>query len=507
MRGADATRASRATRATRATRISLLFSFAEKYAALLLSTAGAMAIARLLTPAEIGVYAIGAVLAGLAQVVRDFGVGPWLIQEQQLTSDKLRAALGTSLAVAWLLAAVVALASGPLARFYHEPRLEGVLQLLAFNFLLIPFSSLTLACLRRQMRFSAIFMINTAHGVAQLLCSVSLAWLGFSYLSLAWATLAGTVAALLTSLAFRPRGLPWLPGRRGIARLLSFGALSTGGGMIDEIGVAAPDLIVGKLLGVAEVGMFGKASGVLGVFNQLVTSAISPVILPLFAAHSRAGADVKQAYLTTASCMSALAWPFFGFLAVMAPSIVRLLYGPQWDAAVPLIRIMCGGSALYSLFSMARYLLVATGQVKAQARLDALAVPPRLLLLLLLAPWGLSGVAWAVVGGALVRSWLTFRCLARHTGMRWQELLTAVWRSAVVALACVAGALACQAGQPRHPAGLLLPLVWAALLSAALWLAAILLCRHELAQECRAAARQGLDWLLRRPRAAPEGHQ
>ena len=185
-------------------RLSFLFSFGERYTSLLVNTVGAMVLARLLTPAEVGVYAVGAVLVGLAQVLRDFGVGTYVIQEKQLDQEKLRAALSTSMLVAWLLAALVLAASGPAARFYDEPRLRTVMQLLAINFVLIPFSAVALPYLRRQMRFKAIFAINASQCVAQVLCSIVMAALGFGYLSLAWGAVAGAAAALLASLCCRP---------------------------------------------------------------------------------------------------------------------------------------------------------------------------------------------------------------------------------------------------------------------------------------------------------------
>lgn len=263
--------------------------------------------------------------------------------------------------------------------------------------------------------------------------------------------------------------------------ILRFGTLATAGGVVDEIGVAAPDLLIGKLIGMAEVGMFGKATGVLNIFNQLITSAISPVVFPLYAAHAREGRDLKRAYLRTVSYMAALAWPFFGFLGVTAPAVLRVLYGPQWDAAAPLIRIMCVSSAFYSMFSMARYLLVAMGQVKAQAQLDGLAVPVRVVAVLLAAPLGLAWVAWAVVLGALFRSAVTYWYLATLAGIRWPDLLAAVRRSAPVAALCTAAPLATQAWSPAGSA--LLPLLAAALASALLWLGSMLLFRHELAVE------------------------
>ncbi|HEU4375150.1 MAG TPA: oligosaccharide flippase family protein, partial [Telluria sp.] len=70
------------------TRVSLLFSFVEKYVLVLLSLASGMIISRLLTPAQTGIYSVAAVLLGVAQVLRDFGVGQYLVQERELNQAK-----------------------------------------------------------------------------------------------------------------------------------------------------------------------------------------------------------------------------------------------------------------------------------------------------------------------------------------------------------------------------------------------------------------------------------
>lgn len=476
-------------------RLSFLLSFAEKYTLLVLNTIGAMVLARLLTPAEVGVYAVGAVLVGLVQVLRDFGVGAYVIQAPVLDAQQLRAALGVSIIVAWTLALLVAALSFPASQFYREPGVKTVLQMLSINLLLIPFSAIALPYLRRQMRFSAIFAINVSQCVVQLLCSIVLAMRGWGYLSLAWGAVAGALATLLGTAICRPAALPWLPSWRGMRQIFAFGWYSTAGTLVDEAGVAAPDLIVGRMTGLAALGVYGKAMGVINVFNQLVTAAISPVIFPLLAKQARQGEDLRQVYLTTASYMTALAWPFFGFVALMAPALVRVLYGDQWDAAVPVIRVICLGSALYSLFSMARYVFVAMGEVKAQARLDAMAVPVRVVAVLVAAPFGLVWVGWAVVVGAVFRSWLTYLCLRRLTRMRLAELLDAVKRSAAVAALSLAGvAVALSLRPDALTAGHLLLTAGVGFL---LWLLAIHYVRHELAVECTLATRRALALLNR----------
>ncbi|MGV7206264.1 oligosaccharide flippase family protein [Oxalobacteraceae bacterium A2-2] len=465
--------------AARALRLSLGYSFAEKYTGLVLNLAGAMLLSRMLTPDQIGVYSIAAVLAGMAQVLRDLGVGQYLVQARVLDRATLRAALGVSLAVAWLLAVLLAAAAPLLAACYHEPRLAPALQLLAANFLMIPFSAVTLACLRRALRFHAVYAVNTSYALAQLGCGVFLAWRGYGYLSLPCAALAATVASTLVCACLRPAELSWLPGWRGGRHILRFGGYAAAGALVDEAGVAAPDLIVGKLIGVAEAAMFGKAVGVLNMFNQLVTSAVAPVLLPLFALRARQGSGLSEAYLHTAACMTGVAWPFFAVVAVAAPELVRMLYGTQWDRAIPLIRIMCCSSALYSMFSMARYLLLAQGQVRAQARLDALAVLFRVAVLLLAAPWGLEWVAAAVVAGAVFRSALTLSCLRRLAQLRFGDLLGACVCSGVAGLACLAAALLAHTWR--------WPLAAMAAAAALAWLAALFASGHLLAGECRKA--------------------
>lgn len=468
------------------TRVSLLFSFIEKYVLVLLSLAGGMIISRLLTPAQTGIYSVAAVLLGVAQVLRDFGVGQYLVQERELNQAKLRAVLGASFLFAWPLAALIAALGAPLGRFYREPALAPLLQLLSVNFILLPFSSVILPMLRREMRFGAICAINLSHGLCGVLVSVTLAWHGFGFMSMAWGSVAATSAALLVSLWLSPPQMPWLPARAGIGEVIVFGAFATGGNLIDEAGTAAPDLVIGKMVGMDAVGIFSKALGVLAVFHKAITNAVTPVVYPLYAEHVRGGDDVRDIYLRTVSYMTAFAWPFFACVAVMALPILRLLYGEQWDAAAPLIRIMCFSSAIYSMSSMSRYFLVAIGQVRAQARLDAKTVAIRILLLIVAAPFGLDAVAWAIVGATVFRVTITMRCLTQLGGISVAQVAGASSKGLLLTAISVLAPASALTLSPNSPA----IAVIAGVASVLLWLAGIVLVRHPLIEELDLARRK-----------------
>jgi O-antigen/teichoic acid export membrane protein len=240
------------------------------------------------------------------------------------------------------------------------------------------------------------------------------------------------------------------------------------------------------MIGMDSVGMFGRAMAVLAVFHKAVTNAVTPVVYPLYAEHARGGDDVRDIYLRTVSYMTAFAWPFFACVGVMALPILRLLYGEQWDAAAPLIRVMCFSSAIYSMSSMSRYFLVAIGEVRAQAQLDGMTVPVRIALLILAAPFGLNAVAWAVVGATLFRVTITMRCLTRLGGISVAQVAAASSKGLLLTAISVLAPASALTLSPDAPA--IAALAGGA--SVLLWLAGIVLIRHPLIDELNLARRK-----------------
>ena len=75
-------------------RASLLFSFADRYGNLVINIISTVALARLLSPVETGLYSIAAGLINIAQSFREFGISTYILQERDLTREKLASATG-----------------------------------------------------------------------------------------------------------------------------------------------------------------------------------------------------------------------------------------------------------------------------------------------------------------------------------------------------------------------------------------------------------------------------
>src|SRR5436190_3511040 len=101
-------------------RVALGISFVERYALIVLALLLYVLVARLLTPSEIGIYSVTAAVVGIAQVIREFGVGTYLIQEKNLSQERLETALGVSMVSGAAMFVAMMLAAPWVAYFFAD---------------------------------------------------------------------------------------------------------------------------------------------------------------------------------------------------------------------------------------------------------------------------------------------------------------------------------------------------------------------------------------------------
>jgi lipopolysaccharide exporter len=353
-------------------RRSLFFALAERYLLLLLQLASFIVLARLLTPEDIGLYSVASAVIGLAQVVRDFGVGSYLIQEKELTPERVRTAFTITLLIAVVLFAVTQLAAYQVALFYRDPRLERVLLLLSINFLIIPLNSTNMALMRRDMQFGKLMSMNVVATLAGTGTSITLAALGQGYISLVWAALVNTATVAITGSIVRRGGFWHWPTLREWRRVFYFGSRATLASIITEIAMNINDLVIGRVLGFSAVGILSRAQGVMNLFHRDVMGAVRSVALPAFAKAHREGADLEILHTRSITAVTAFSWPFYGFLGLFPLESLRLLFGHQWDAAAHLVPVFCLAGAVASCWNLILPMLTASGRINLTVRAEIL---------------------------------------------------------------------------------------------------------------------------------------
>ncbi len=465
------------------TRRSLFFSFLDRYASLLIAVVSSMAIARTLTPTEIGVFSVTMVLLMFVATVRDMGAGQYLVQEKDLTTERIRAVWAVQLGLGLLLAGLVLLASYPVAVFYDEPRMRNIMLVVALNYAVNPFGSLTYAWLMREMQFESVALIRFSSSASGALLSTWLAWKGFGPISLAYGSLASTVVNALMSIYYRPKDFPWLPGVSEIRRVLVFGSQLTVSSIVGTVSSSAPELLVGKLQSLTAVGLYSRASGLVQMFHRLFVDAVGTVCLPWFARQSREHGSFVEPFLKATAYVTVFGWSFCVVVVCLAHPIIRVLYGHQWDDAVDLARLLAVAMAFGVPASLCPTALLSSGAVTVIARVTVTSALQSVGFAALGASQGLLAMGLAMIASAAVSATLWLRATSRHIDLPLVKLLHTLRQSMVVALcAAIAPGLTLLAYGP-YPKEFVMPLVLGGAGALLGFLTGVMMVRHPLRQE------------------------
>lgn len=378
-----------------AIRKALAYAFTTRYLALVVQFASTMVLARLLTPAEIGIYSVGAAIIMIAQTLRDFGTSTYIIQESELSRERLATAFTVTLFVAWSIAAGLWIVAEPAARFYSEPGVREVMQVMALNFALLPLGSISMALLRRNMNFQAIMYITMASAVAQSASSVLFAWLGWGFISLAWGAVCGSMTSVIGAMLASPHSVLFRPTLCERRRVLSFSLKSSVSSIAAEAGHSAPDLVLGRTLGMEATGLFSRAMGYVQLFERLLQDVLRSVMLPYLADAERAGFNVPAKLKHALSNIVSVSVFIIALTAVLAEPLILLLFGHQWKAAIPIAQILCVAMMIRCAAPTVAAALVANGQITLVMRSNLLSSGLKFLLLAVCSSYG---VEYAAVG-------------------------------------------------------------------------------------------------------------
>ena len=442
-----------------------------------------MVIARLLTPADIGVFSVTMVLLSYVATVRDMGAGGYLVQERELTPDRVKAVWTVQLGLGILLSLVVLVVSTPVAAFYNEPRMRDIMLVIALNYAINPFGSLTYAWQIREMHFDVLALIRFSATLTGALVSMYLAWRGMGPISLAYGSLASTVVNAIMAIYFRPKWFPWLPGTKELRRVLAFGSQTTGASIIGTIAGSAPELLLGKLQGMVATGLYSRASGLVLMFHRLVMDGVTTVAISWFAKQSRENSTISQPFLKATSYVTALGWAFSSVIIFMAHPAMRVLYGDQWDGAVDLTRLLAVALAFGMPAALSVPALMALGDAKRVLRGTAITTVFTLILIAIGATAGLLPMAACLVVASALRTLFWLQTTQKVILFKWSELALRLRESAAVGLtAGIAPAITFAVYGP-NPENIWIPIAIGVPGATAGFVAAIILLKHPLLDE------------------------
>lgn len=410
-----------------------------QYVAFAVNFAASVLVARyFLGPEEVGLFSLAFSAAMMLAVLQDFGLTRYIAGEREMTPERIRACFTVSLLFALAVGLSIVAAAWPVAHFYEDSRLLPLLLVIAGSYLLVPLAIVPTALVQRELDFRSMFIVTVGAAVANAAVTLLLAALGYSALALAWGTVGQQAARALLSMWRAGWPSPMPPTLKGARPVLGFGTGASVLAVSGAVGTRSPELVIGRLLDFAAVGLYGRATGLAGQLRALLTGAVAGVFYPAFARLRDQGQDLAPPYVRVVACYTAVTWPAMAFLAAAALPLVLMLYGPSWAGVAPLLAWIALSEMIFTALPLHMELPLLLGKMRRLVWLNLGDTAASVALLLVFAFWGLEFAAASRVAYGLV--WLAiYAGLMRGLiGFSWPALFEVHAKSLAATLAAAA---------------------------------------------------------------------
>jgi O-antigen/teichoic acid export membrane protein len=406
-----------------------------------------VALARLLGPGPYGVYGIGIAVLTFATFLAGTGFSYSLLLQHQVGAADIRFAFTWQLLAGAACAAAMLLLAPAIAAWLDEPGVASVVRWMALACILTAASGTALCLLQRALDLRALGLIQlAAYAMGYLGAGLPLALAGWGADALALACVVQAAAVLAGCWWRHPHPMRPLLRPPASSQALGTGRTVFITNLVNWVLGNLDRLIIARALQAHAVGLYTLAWNLAQIPVTLLVGALQPVFLSAGALMAGERSRLAQAWLHALACVLVLVIPVAVSLALMAPDLVVMLYGPRWQAAGSVLALMFLCLPAWASWGLSTPVLWNTGRKRLEAGLQW----PLVLLVVpawwLLAPGGLEVAAAVSLVAIHARALLIVTACLRALGLRARCLLPMLARGLMLSIGCGLAARAGQAG-------------------------------------------------------------
>jgi len=325
----------------------------------------AVVLARIMDPLTFGVAALVLTINELIRVFNRNGIGAKIVQcsdneliEITNTAYRLNFIFCISL---FLLQCLIAY---PLARFYNTPELVPMLQVLSITYLIMPYGMVQASLVQRAQKLKTAALIDGSQvGIDNIITTI-LALLGLG----AWAIV---LPKFLTSpiwvFGYR-QAFSWKPTGKVLSfnlwqEILKFGQYYLSIELLKTARLNLDNMIIGRLLGMEALGLYYFARNAGLGFSLTLINAINSALYPNLCEVKNNITELKSRFNRNLKQIGLIAVPLISLQAGLAFIYVPIIFGEQWEAAIPVLTLLCLSALSRPLAESASALTLAMGRI------------------------------------------------------------------------------------------------------------------------------------------------
>ena len=319
-------------------------------------------LARLVTPAQFGLVAMITVFSGFSIVLIDFGFRNAIIQNKDVKEIDLHSIFWTNILIGFVLSCILYLAAPAFATFYNEPQLIPLTRIIAFTYFFSSLQIVPSALLAKKLDFKKLALPNLLAVALGGCIAIVLAIAGLGAKAIAVQLLATSVLAAV----FIHMVSDWQPKfafrKSAITKYLNLSSSLFANSSFSYAASNGDDLLVGKLFGQNQLGLYNKAYAIIDLPVSSISKILSSVFLPSFAKIQDDKVRIGTYYLQLTKLVTIFSFPLMLSILLFSKEFVLLIFGEDWLAAIPFVKIFCLSGMIASINSLLGSVIVSQGR-------------------------------------------------------------------------------------------------------------------------------------------------
>lgn len=321
-----------------------------------------ISLGRLIGPAEYGIVGVLNIFTLIAGNLQSSGFSQGLVNLKSPQASDYNSVFWFNILSSFGIYAVLFFASPLIATYVHDPNMTKLARFVFLSFVISSFGIAHNAYMTKNMMNRELAIV----GAIALVCSggvaITLAFLGFSYWSLAWQQIIYIAVLNLGRYYF----VSWHPSFHftfePVKRMFNFSVKVLITNIVNTISNNILTLIFGGLYPLKVVGDYSQANKWNTMANSFVANAVGQVAQPVLASVNEERGREVRVFRKMMRFTAFLSFPAMFGLAIVSREFILITIKEKWIDAIPLLQMLCIGGAFVPFYTMYQNVALSNGR-------------------------------------------------------------------------------------------------------------------------------------------------
>lgn len=328
----------------------------------IIATSRGILLARILTPAQFGVFGVASIILSFLEILTETGINIFLIQEKNNIDKFINSAWLVSILRGILICIAIIIVTPFMVNFFNMQDLQRFLFLISLVPLIRGFINPSIIKYQKKLEFKKEFWLRIAIYIFDSATSVILTLMLTDAIGFIWGLIAGAILEVLLSfILFRP--WPLLKLEFNLVKLIvNRGKWVTAYGIFNYIAKEGDSIVVAKLLGVTQVGIYKMGYSFSTLPISEISDVVNKVIFPVYSKISGEKDRLIKAFIKTLLVVSIPIVILSAIIFFLPRAFFELLLTPKWGDVVIVLKILVIYGMLRGISGLSSSLFLALGK-------------------------------------------------------------------------------------------------------------------------------------------------